>query len=353
MSGNRVLNLQNNGTSFSNTTLNATGTSQLYASGSLSVTGSTFTFNGFSEFANAGGTLNINSSHLYFYSSANFSATAGPINLNNNTQMVAGDGTTGSAAYILINGPIFNFVDAGSAFYVANTNNYYANWNSYNSLSNSKSYTTTNNNKNCGGSGQNACSAQKFFGCASFGNVGAATCTTLAVSITDFKAAKSGTIVNLSWSLSEASVNSYFRVERSSDGNYFTPITTIEVGSDDQYAFTDYASAAGENNYRISLINADGKISYSKIISIQMGNSEEINVFPNPASGGRIFIQTSNTETATLSVFRMDGQLLFMRSLNGQLKYSVSLPATQNAQLLVVRIVTKEKSASFNLLNLP
>jgi hypothetical protein len=349
-----TINLQNNGTSFSNAVVNVSGTGNFNPSGTLSISGSTFNFSGTSSFNNNGGQLDISSSNIYFYGNSFFNATAGPINLNSSSQMIAGDGTVSSKAYLLFNGPTLNLVDAGSALYIANLNNYYYNWGTYNSLSNSKTYTTTSNNKNCGGSGQNSCKAQYYYGCGSFSNMGAVTCATLAESISDFSASRIGNDVKLAWSLSDAEQNSYFKIERSNDANQFIPLSTLEAADNDShYTYSDISPNAGENDYRISFINADGKISYSKIISVMINASAEISAFPNPATGGQFYVQMPTSESATISIYSLQGQLLYMNKLAGQTKYSIHLPQTNNKQYLVVHIVTKENSSTFNMLSMP
>ena len=347
-------NLQNNGTSFSNDVVNVSGAGIFNPSGTISISGSTFNFSGTSSFSNNGGQLDISSSNIYFYGNSFFNATAGPINLNSGSQMIAGDGTLSSKAYLLFNGPTLNLVDAGSALYIANINNYYYNWGTYNSLSNSKTYTTTSNNKNCGGTGQNSCKAQYYYGCGSFSNQGAVTCTTLAVSINDFSASRSGNEVKIAWSLPDAEQNSYFKIERSNDAVHFIPLSTLEAeGNDSRYTYTDISPIAGENDYRISFINSDGKISYSKIISVMINASAEISAFPNPVTGGQFYIQIPDSESATISVYSLQGQLLYMNTLAGQTKYAVRLPQTSNKQYLVVHVVTKENSSTFSLLSMP
>ena len=340
---------------FTNSIVNATGASLLNAVVPVNMTNSTFNFSGTSEFRNNGGTMNASSSHLYFYGSSFFNATAGPVNLSSNTQMVAGDGSKTSTAYLLFNGPALNLVDAGSSLSVANVNNYYYNWGTYKSLSNSKTYTTTNNSKNCGGTGQNACQQQFFFGCASFGNLGAVTCTTLASSISDFKVSKSAGSIRLSWSFADDRQSNQFVIERSTDDAIeFTPLSTMNTnGLQTDYTFTDHNPETGESDYRIRMITADGKISFSNIVAVQNNLSSEIKVFPNPAEGGHFFVQLPTVENATISVFSMAGQLLYMGSYSGQLKYSVNLPQAKNGQYMVVHVLTASKSATFNLLNLP
>ncbi len=81
--------------------------------------------------------------------------------------------------------------------------------------------------------------------------------------------------------------------------------------------------------------------------------STEISAFPNPAAGGQFYIQIPTSESATISVYSLQGQLLYMNTFAGQTKYSVRLPQMNNKQYLAVHIVTKENSSTFNLLSMP
>ena len=352
--GGHTLNLQNNGTSFTNAIVNATGASTFLPTGSISIAGSTFNFSGTSQFHNNGGTLNISGSNFYFYGNSFFNATAGPVNLNAATQFVAGDGTKSSAAYLLFNGPVLNLIDAASALYAANINNYYANWSSYNSLSNSKTYTTSGLNVNCGSSGQNACSGQFYYGCASFSNVGPIACTTLATSISDFKAHLQGNEVRLSWRAYDISGNAYFQIERSNNGLPFSPLNTDDAGTENiSYSYTDPSPTAGDNEYRIALISADGKISYSNTISIQAEIQPAISIYPNPVTNGHFVLQMPTTEILYLTVYTMQGQIIYVHSMGGQFKYSIQLPSSSSRQLLAVHVESANKTNTFSLLNIP
>jgi len=81
--------------------------------------------------------------------------------------------------------------------------------------------------------------------------------------------------------------------------------------------------------------------------------SAEISAFPNPATGGQFYVQMPTSESATISIYSLQGQLLYMNKLAGQTKYSIHLPQTNNKQYLVVHIVTKENSSTFNMLSMP
>ena len=352
--GGHLLNLQNNGTSFTNAIVNASGASTFLPTGSITITGSTFNFSGTSEFHNNGGTLNISASNLYFYGNSFFNATAGPVNLSASTQIVAGDGSTPSKAYLLLNGPTLNLVDALSAFYAANVNNYYANWGAYNSLSNSKSYTTSGLNKNCGGTGQNGCSSQLYYGCASFSNNGPVTCTTLAASFSNFSAIQEDNEIQLSWNAADFSDNTYFLVERSTDGQPFTPLNKQDAsGTSNAFSYTDPSPAQGDNGYRIALISGDGKISYSNVIIVHTGKQDAISVYPNPVTDRYFTLQMPTTETLYISIYNLQGQLVSMQSLSGQLKYTVRVPSTTRRQQLAVHVVSGKKTGTFSVLYIP
>lgn len=353
--GGHTLNLQNNGTSFTNAIVNVNSKGLFVPTGSLSITGSTFNFSDTSQFHNNGGTLNISSSNLYFTGNSYLNVTAGPVNLTT-SQIVAGDGTTSSKAYLLFNGPVLNLVDATSALYVKNINNYYANWSSYNSLSNSKSYATSGLNMNCGGSGQNTCSAQLYYGCASFSSSGPVSCSTLAETISNFKAYQQGNDIRLSWNATDISENDYFQVERSTGDGSFSPLNTQEGSNlSGSFSFSDPNPAVGENEYRIALIAVDGKISYSNIISVEneTGMRAAISVYPNPVTDGHLFLQMSTIETVQLIIYNMQGQVMYTHSLSGQLKYSIQLPSNIGRQLLVVHVDGGNKTGTFSLLNIP
>jgi hypothetical protein len=352
--GGHTLNLQNNGTSLTNIVVNANRKSVFLPTGSISIAGSTFNFTDTSQFQNSGGTLNISASNLYFYGNSFFNATAGPVNLSASTQFIAGDGTTSSKAYLLFNGPVLNLVDASSALYAANKNNYYANWSSYNSLSNSKTYATSGLNKNCGGAGQNACSAQFYFGCASFSNSGPVTCSTLAESISDFKAYEVSNEIRLSWNASDISVNTYFQVERSINGLPFSPLSLQEGGTSNiSFTYVDPSPAPGENEYRIAIIGENGTISYSHTLSIQTETQSTISIYPNPTTNGHFMLQMPTTEILYLTIYTMQGQIIYAHSFSGQLKYTVQTPSTTGRQQLAVHVVAGNKTATFNVLNIP
>ncbi len=351
-----TLNMQNNGTSFTSSVINANSKSLFLPTGSISITGSTFNFSDTAQFNNNGGTLNISSSNLYFLGNSYLNATAGPVNLSAASQLIAGDGTTSSKAYLLFNGPALNLADASSALYVKNINNYYANWNAYNSLSNSKTYSTTGLNINCGGAGQNSCSAQLYYGCGSFSKSGPVACTPLANTISNLKGYLQGNEIRISWNATDISDKDYFQIERSINGGSFSSLNTQEGSNlNSSFSFVDVSPETGANEYRIALINADGNISYSHIIAVQNEPSSQsaISVYPNPITNGHFFVQVPTVEPVQLTVYNLQGQVIYTHSMNGQWKYTIQLPSNIGRQMLAVRLVSGSETTTITVPYLP
>jgi hypothetical protein len=90
----------------------------------------------------------------------------------------------------------------------------------------------------------------------------------------------------LQWSTENETNTRRFEVERSTDGNRFEKIGTVNASGigDHQYKFDDCNQPSGKIYYRLRMIDIDETFSYSGIITINgwMTNSPE--VYPNPAT---------------------------------------------------------------------
>ncbi len=322
---NKSINPNSKTTTFTNVKLTANGTSSISANTPVTITNSVFTFNANSFFNNNGGQLDLTSSTLNFYDNAYFNANAGPVNLKNASKLVVGNGTVGSKAYIKMNGPALNIYDNASSIVLANTNNYYYNWGSYNSLSNGKSYATTYPNAastfNCGGAGQNACgmwSSPTVYGPSAFAATGVAVVTaTLPVVLSSFTASKNNSEVNIAWTTSQEINTAYFSIERSSNGATWNKIGTVTANGNtavsSQYTYSDIAPLAGAAYYRLAMVDLDGKKEYSGVKAIQTAQASIVKCFPNPAvESVTVSLNSSNTES-TIQLMTQTGQVLQQR----------------------------------------
>ena len=122
-------------------------------------------------------------------------------------------------------------------------------------------------------------------------------------------------LIDLAWITVNDINNHHFVIERSADGIVFNGVGTIPALSSsvpqNSYRFQDKDPLTGNNFYRIRQVDADGKYSYSKIITVSTNHAgDELIVFPNPVKNictlqfphtkSTFVIMISNAEGATL-----------------------------------------------------
>lgn len=321
----KAINPNSKTTSFTNVKLTATGSSYINANTPVSITNSTFTFSGSSYFNNNGGQLDLTNTTLNFFDNAYFNANAGPVNLKNGSKLVAGNGLLASKAYIKINGPVLNIYDNASSIVLANNNNSYFNWNSFNSISNNKSYTTTYpsaaSTLNCGAANQNACgmwSSPTVYGPSAFQSTGvAALSAALPVVLASFTASNNNNVASLTWTTTQEINTAYFTIERSSNGAIWNAIGTVNANGNTntpvKYNFTDAAALKTITYYRLAMVDLDGRKEYSAVKTVQAVQNASVGCYPNPASDKvTVSLTTTNTES-TVKLMTQAGQVLQQR----------------------------------------
>jgi len=137
----------------------------------------------------------------------------------------------------------------------------------------------------------------------------------LPLTLLDFKGKPNDNKIMLQWlAVNEVSTKEFI-IERASDGNLFSPIGSIAAQStqnNNLYNFTDNKPLAGNNFYRLKMLDTDGRLSYSNIISINFENNiTEIIVYPNPATNTiNLKIISDKNESIVVKVTAASGKLL-------------------------------------------
>jgi len=137
----------------------------------------------------------------------------------------------------------------------------------------------------------------------------------LPVTLTDYKAFLSSdrSQVTVSWATSMEQNNRYFLLERSADGQQFTTLDTIAAAGPSstghQYADIDHNPSYGDNFYRLSQVDLDGKTTYYTVLKVTLTNSAQnsIRLSPNPA-GSTVFLELAYPETGNMQVNLSDVQ---------------------------------------------
>ncbi|MGI8951230.1 MAG: T9SS type A sorting domain-containing protein [Chitinophagaceae bacterium] len=159
-----------------------------------------------------------------------------------------------------------------------------------------------------------------YYGIASSSPLGGILPVTL-VSFTAQAGSKDNNVL-LKWSTATEQNNNYFDVERSINGSIYQPITRIQAHGNSQqqqdYEYTDNAPQTGINYYRLKQVDFDGRYSYSKIVSAEIGAIQQgLVVSPNPVKGNmNISFKGMPHGNYRLDVINSSGQVIVSRTVN-------------------------------------
>jgi hypothetical protein len=166
--------------------------------------------------------------------------------------------------------------------------------------------------------------------------------TPLPVVLTSFTAAAGPAAVQLAWTTASELNSQYFAVERSLDGQVFSPLAQVAAaGSSTQartYRLTDAALPAqrGVLYYRLRQVDADGTTTYSPSRAVTLGGAARaLQVFPNPASTQLTVVGTA--AHAPISIYNATGQLVQQVAADAAGVGQLALPAGLRPGIYLVR----------------
>ena len=138
----------------------------------------------------------------------------------------------------------------------------------------------------------------------------------LAVNGLTFTAAMEKENVQVKWNTLKGFNASKFYIEKSTDGQHFTEIGSAVVAynnsvSNSQYIFADLHPATGKNFYRLRIIATNGKVSYSAIATINKKGTVSVSVMPNPvAESFTIQFQPAGNSNYSVRLMGADGKII-------------------------------------------
>jgi hypothetical protein len=323
----QTLNIQYTGsqtaTNFNGTNLTASGTAQVVVNAPLNLSSAIFTFNNTSSMTTSYN-VSLTSSTIYLYDNSSMTSNGGAsttIDLMSDSRIVIGNGSQTSSSIFTVSGPTLNIYD-NSTVAVANQNNVYYNWSSYNYQKNdnanansAKSYATSGLNLNCGAGYAHSCANPSLYGPATVAS-GVTSTVTLPVILDGFTAVLNNNhTVTLNWN-TQLEINfSHFTIERSADGSNWQDIGTIQaVGNSaiqTDYSYTDEQPLTGMNYYRLVLVNMDNSSTYSQVVVMETAPIARISFFPNPAHDYvNIALGGSTGSQVTILLSSISGRLM-------------------------------------------
>jgi hypothetical protein len=157
----------------------------------------------------------------------------------------------------------------------------------------------------------------------------------LAITLQNFTVtAASGGGNLLSWEIPTGMAVNRLIIERSPNGQDFSPLDSINAGAQPgPYIYTDNHPLPGPNYYRLHLLAADGSIGYSVMAAIVTRVAGGVHIYPNPFHTD--FDVNASTPFTRLTLRDLDGRVLFSKLYPGGVT-GARVPATGVSQGLYI-----------------
>jgi hypothetical protein len=142
----------------------------------------------------------------------------------------------------------------------------------------------------------------------------------LPVNLLYFNATEELGSVSLAWASAMEKSLSHYVIERLNRHNVWLPISQtagLNQAQVTHYTTIDGHPMAGLNHYRLTPINLDGSPNEALITSVNMGDKESINIYPNP-SNGLVSITSAKKDIAQLVIYDDHGKWIMQIAAKGQ-----------------------------------
>ncbi|MER3471925.1 MAG: hypothetical protein C4330_11550, partial [Chitinophagaceae bacterium] len=125
-----------------------------------------------------------------------------------------------------------------------------------------------------------------------------------------------------------------YEIERSATASSFVTIATLAPskndGSNVNYTVVDRVPNA-VNYYRVKAIEISGKVTYSNIAKISIGDGAPVGIYPNPVKNGELTVQLNNLAATSYSIriYNAAGQMIsnqVIKHNGGSATESIALP---------------------------
>lgn len=135
----------------------------------------------------------------------------------------------------------------------------------------------------------------------------------------------------LTWKLTCYSTPSVrMTLERSSNAGDYVPVHSVDATAlqcQQPFSYSDMNPATGMNYYRLKITDADGKVTYSSMVSLinAARGIDIMNITPNPVVGGTFKLKVSAAQKTNMEVMitDMQGRLMQKQAVNAVAGFNV------------------------------
>lgn len=161
--------------------------------------------------------------------------------------------------------------------------------------------------------------------------------------------------IHLHWQTQQEINTATFELENSTDALQWDALASISAAGNSatvknyQHKFI----ATGKNYYRLKMIDADGKFSYSKVITVNCNNNSwNVKLYPNPATDRiELLLNHKNSEKVQLKIYNAAGQIVWSQMAtvnNSNTKLIIQLNAlSSGVYYLMVEDGTNQQNIPF------
>lgn len=133
----------------------------------------------------------------------------------------------------------------------------------------------------------------------------------LPVTLVSFTAGARENTAELNWVTSEETNSDHFEIQRSNDGKVWKALGNVAAEGESKerksYTFVDQKPEAGENLYRLKMVDLDGTSALSAIRSLRFESKLESSIYPNPVSNELTLKVTSWKQVKTIRIDNLAG----------------------------------------------
>lgn len=143
----------------------------------------------------------------------------------------------------------------------------------------------------------------------------------LPVTLKSFSGIATSNKVELNWQTTMELNLQQFEVEYSLNSSFFETagkVTAKDAVDGADYRFTHILTNTGTVYYRLKMQDKDGRFSYSKIIKIEISNSNIKLIAPTVISDGYLRINLANSAFSYLELFNSVGVRVYKKNIEGQ-----------------------------------
>jgi Secretion system C-terminal sorting domain len=144
----------------------------------------------------------------------------------------------------------------------------------------------------------------------------------LPIILSNFTATLDQKAVNLDWTTQLEMNSSHFVIQSSTNaGASWNNIATVAAHGNSaepiNYSFTDSKPATGTSEYRLQMVDLDGKYAYSAVKVVRIGLISSVSIYPNPARDYvNVVLSGDASVSANIRLINQAGQLLMEKNVS-------------------------------------